>query len=53
MMMSIPQINAFCRRYDLVFVEMGQVEGDKVYWFVDYNNDKRYYTAPEISDKLN
>jgi hypothetical protein len=50
--MSISILNAFCRKFDLVFVELGRVQGNEVYWFVDYNNRRRYYTAPEIQDKL-
>jgi len=50
--MSISILNAFCRRFDLIFVELGRVQGNEVYWFVDFNNRRRYYTAPEIQDKL-
>jgi hypothetical protein len=49
---SIPDLNAFCRKYDLVFMEEGRVRGDPVYWFVDFDNRKRYYTAAEIESKL-
>lgn len=50
--MSIPTLNAFCRKYDLVFVEMGCVKGEEVYWFIDFNNERRYYSAAEIADKM-
>ena len=50
--MSVSLLNAFCRKFDLIFVEMGHVEGSDVYWFVDFNNRRRFYTAPEIQDKL-
>ncbi|MHC5081446.1 MAG: hypothetical protein ACYTHN_20785 [Planctomycetota bacterium] len=50
--MSISILNAFCRKYDLIFVEMGRVRGDEVYWFIDFNNRRCFYTAMEIEDKL-
>lgn len=50
--MSIPTLNAFCRRYDLIFVENGRVRGDEVYWFIDFNNRRCFYTASEIETKL-
>ena len=50
--MSIPTLNAFCRKYDLVFVEEGRVNGQEVYWFIDHQNQRRYYSASEIKDKL-
>lgn len=50
--MSVSLLNAFCRKFDLVYVEMGLVEGSDVYWFVDFNNHRRCYTAPEIRNKL-
>jgi hypothetical protein len=50
--MSIPVLNAFCRKYDLIFVEMGRIRGDEVYWFIDFNNRRCFYTAPEIETRL-
>jgi hypothetical protein len=50
--MSIPTLNTFCRKYDLVFVEEGRVHGNDVYWFIDFNNKRRYYTSHEIELKL-
>lgn len=50
--MSIPTLNAFCRKYDLIFVEMGRVSGADVYWFLDFNNQRTYYTAEEIEGRL-
>jgi hypothetical protein len=49
--MDIPLMNCFCRRFDLVFIEMGQVKGKPVYWFVDFANQRRYYTNEEIVEK--
>jgi hypothetical protein len=50
--MTIPTLNAFCRRYDLIFVEMGRVNGSEVYWFIDFQHERRYYTAEEIKEKV-
>jgi hypothetical protein len=50
--MSISDLNAFCRKFDLIFVEMGRVQGEEVYWFIDYNNRRRYYSAAEINDSM-
>jgi hypothetical protein len=52
-LMSIERLNAFCRKYDLVFKEMGRVKGEEVYWFIDFENNARYYSAAEITDKMN
>lgn len=49
--MDIPLMNCFCRRFDLVFIEMGQVKGKPIYWFVDFENQRRYYTNEEIIEK--
>gem|GEM_PF-2191186 len=49
---SISNLNAFCRKYDLIFVEMGRVRGDEVYWFIDFTNQRCFYTAGEIENKL-
>ena len=49
---SISTLNSFCRMYDLVFVELGRVDGNDVYWFIDFENQRRYYTAAEISEKV-
>ena len=50
--MTITSLNAFCRRYDLIFVEMGRVKGEDVYWFIDFNNRRCFYSAPEIKNKI-
>ena len=50
--MSVSELNAFSRRFDLIFVEMGRVKQEDVYWFLDFKNQKRYYTAAEITSKL-
>jgi len=49
---TVETLNTFCRRYDLVFMEIGYAESEDVYWFVDFNNQKRCYSMPEIQDKL-
>jgi hypothetical protein len=50
--MPIPTLNAFCRKYDLIFVETGRVHGDEVYWFIDFNNRRCYYSRHEIETRL-
>ena len=50
--MLVPEMNTFCRCYDLIYVESGRVEHQDVYWFIDFKNNKRYYTVSEIQDKL-
>jgi len=50
--MDISKLNCFCRKYDLIFVEEGQVKKELVYWFLDFNNTRRYYTSTEINEKL-
>ena len=50
--MCIATLNCFCRKYDVVFVEMGRVKGNEVYWFIDRDNKRVYYTAPEIESKI-
>ena len=45
-------MNSFCRRYDMVYVEMGRIGGVDVYWFVDFDNHRRYYTYDEILNKI-
>jgi hypothetical protein len=52
MEMTVPVLNCFCRKYDLIFVEEGQVKREPVYRFIDFQNQHRYYTAAEISDKI-
>jgi len=49
---SAAKLNAFCRRYDLIFVEYGRKNGEETYRFVDFNNEKRYYTYTEIKERL-
>lgn len=51
-MISISMINTFCRKYDLVFMEMGRDSGQDVYWFVDFNNNKVFFSALEINSKI-
>jgi hypothetical protein len=50
--MTIDKMNTFCRTYDLIYVESGRVNGVDVYWFIDYDNERRYYTWEEILDKM-
>jgi hypothetical protein len=50
--MSAAMLNAFCRRYDLIFSETGRVDGVDVYWFIGFDNKKRYFTYEEITAKM-
>ena len=50
--MSISTLNAFCRRFDLVFVEMGMINGQDIFRFVDFRNAKVYFTDDEIMQKI-
>lgn len=50
--MSIHEINVFCRKFDLIYVETGRVEGQDVYWFLNHQNQRVFYTAPEIYSKI-
>lgn len=52
MRMTVSDLNCFCRKYDLIFVEEGQVEKKPIYWFIDFQNNKRYYTENEIDEKI-
>lgn len=52
MEMDVPKLNCFCRKYDLVFMETGRVDKNDVFWFIDFFNKKRYYTAIEIDEKI-
>jgi len=36
----------------MIFVEMGSIDGEDVYWFVDFNNERRYYSGTEIESKM-
>ena len=50
--MSVSYLNSFCRRFDLIYVEMGRCKGEEVYWFIDFQNDRRFYTKEEIFSKM-
>jgi hypothetical protein len=50
--MSVSYLNSFCRRFDLIFVEMGCCTGQEVYWFIDFKNSRRFYTKEEITGKM-
>ncbi len=49
---DIPTLNSFCRRYNMIFVEMGLVKGEDVYCFIDFKNGRAHFTADEIESKL-
>lgn len=49
---SIPTVNAFCRRLDLVYVEEGVVNKEPIHWFLDFNNHRVPFTDLEIETKL-
>lgn len=50
--MTIDKMNTFCRIYDLVYVESGRVKSVDVYWFIDYENERKYYSWAEILSKM-
>ena len=50
--MSVSDLNAFCRRFDLIYVEEGYERGTPIYWFIDFENHRRYYTKEEIESKM-
>lgn len=50
--MRVHQLNVFCRKFDLIYIETGRVKGDDVYWFLDHQNRRVYFTAPEILSKI-
>jgi hypothetical protein len=50
--MSEYLLNNFCRRFDLIFKEMGRYKGEEVYLFIDFHNDRRFYTKEEIFSKM-
>ena len=50
--MTIALLNTFCRKFDLIFIEMGRMRGDDVYWFLSDKQRRCYYTAEEIESKV-
>ena len=52
MELPVPRMNEFCRRFDLIYVETGRQGGQDVYWFIDFENNRRYYTIEEIRSKM-
>jgi len=50
--LSIPIINAFCRKYDLIFVEMGRENKEDVLCFIDFKHDRRNFTPLEITSRM-
>jgi len=49
--MSNQTLNKFCRMYDLIFIGTGTEKEGPVYYFLDSENDRRYYTATEIEER--
>ena len=49
---SIPTVNAFCRKLDLVYVEEGVVNKEPIHWFLDFNNHRVHFSDGEIELKL-
>ena len=49
---SISTINAFCRKFDLVFMETGREDKKDVLRFIDFNNSRCTFTPDEITAKL-
>ena len=52
MSVSIPRVNAFCRKLDLVYVEEGVVNKESIHWFLDFNNRRIHFTDLEIETRL-
>ena len=50
--MTISLLNDFCLKFDLVFIELGRVKSNEVYWFVDHTGSRYFYTFAEITSKL-
>lgn len=51
-MVTIPELNVFSRKYDMVFIEMGRHQHNETYWFLDYKNKRTFFTAEEIRAKI-
>jgi len=45
-------LNAFCRRYDLIFIELEGRGKGLVYKFIDSKDDESRYAADEIREKV-
>lgn len=52
MSVSIPTVNAFCRKLDLVYVEEGIVNKEPIHWFLDFKNRRIHYSDTEIKTQL-
>lgn len=50
--LSISKVNAFCRKFDLVFVEMGREKKQDVLCFIDFRNARCTFTPNEIIERL-
>jgi hypothetical protein len=50
--MTVTTLNAFSRKYDLVFFEMEKKDDGYVYKFIDFENKNRQYTAEEIFERV-
>ncbi len=42
------QINAYCRRHQLIFVETGSQRGEVVLWFVRYDGQRVCLPAQRV-----
>jgi len=49
---EISLVYAFCRKYDLVFMEVSQKQQKETLRFIDFNHDIRSFTLDEIQAKL-
>lgn len=50
--MTIALLDNFCKRFDLIFIEMGRLKGSEVYWFLNSKHKRCFYTAYEIESKI-
>ena len=50
--MDLYQLNQFCAMRNLVFIEVGQQNGVKGLWFMDYRRARRFMTVEEVNAAL-
>jgi len=50
--MEVPKLNTFCRLRDLVYVETGLKEGEKILWFLDASNKRTFYPEDEVERQV-
>jgi len=50
--MTAAIINAFCRQYDLIFMEVDREDDKDIYYFIDHTNTDRVFTREEIKSKM-